>query len=143
MRPTYETAQDGANEKQVIDLLCRSWGCSAAKTPRFYPVDWSLQKEDEVKAMAEIKFRKKSYPTYIISLHKYVEMCQHAAASGLPYLLVVCWPEGLKRIVRYISIKPDIPKRVIHGGRKDRGDTQDMEPMCEIPMSKFSLVGEL
>lgn len=143
MRPTYETPEDQSHERQVVDLLCAKWGCTAAKTPRFYGVDWSLQKGNEVKAMAEVKFRKASYPTYILSLHKFVEMCQSAAVSGLPYFLVVSWPEESQRVVRYVSVTPEIKQRVIHGGRKDRGDAQDVEPVVEIPMSKFKLAGVL
>lgn len=143
MRPTYESHADMENERSVMDLLCQRWKCVAAKAPRFYPVDWSLQQGSEVKAMVEIKYRKASYPTYIISLHKFVEMCKYAAVSGFPFLLVVCWPEGQSRVVRYVSVTPDVKKRVIHGGRRDRGDAQDVEPMVEIDMDKFNLVGAL
>lgn len=143
MRPTYETQHDRDNERSVIDLLCRKWGCAANKTPQFYCVDWSLARGQEVKSLVEIKFRKASYPTYILSLHKYTEMLMSAFASQLPHLLVVCWPEDGKRVVRYVKVSPEIPARVIHGGRKDRGDTQDMEPMVEIPIGKFKLVGVL
>lgn len=143
MRPTYETQQDVANEQLVIDLLCTKWGCTATKTPKFYCVDWSLSQGKDVKSLVEIKFRKASYPTYILSLHKYTEMLMSAFASQLPHLLVVCWPEGGKRVVRYAKVEPSLRERVIHGGRTDRGDLQDQEPLVEIPMSKFKFVGEL
>lgn len=143
MRPTYETAQDQANEQAVVGLLCAKWRCTANKTPSYYPVDWSLAQGKEVKSLVEIKFRKASYPTYIISLHKFTEMLMSAFASQLPHLLVVSWPEDGRRVVRYAKVEPSLLERVIHGGRKDRGDSQDMEPMVEIPMDKFKLVGEL
>lgn len=143
MRPTYETQADQDHESQVVDLLCKAWNCTAHKTPKFYGVDWSLGQGKQVKAMAEIKFRTASYPTYILSLHKFVEMCTSALASGIPYLLVVCWPEGGKRVVRYIKVEQGVNDRVVHGGRTDRGDAQDVEPLAEIAMDKFKLIGEL
>lgn len=143
MRPTYETAQDVEHEQQVIDLLCKAWNCTANKTPKFYCVDWSVGYGNEVKAMVEIKFRNASYPTYILSMHKFTEMCKSAEASRLPFLLVVCWPEQGQRVVKYVEVKHDLHKRVILGGRRDRGDWQDVEPLVEIDASKFKTVGVL
>lgn len=142
MRPTYETESDRQHEQQVIDLLCGKWGCEATKNPAFYPSDWALSQDGEVKALVEIKFRKKSYPTYIIGLHKYTNLLI-GAASGIKHLLVISWPEGGKRVVKYAEIVGGMHSRFIKGGRKDRGDWQDQEPMAEIGMDKFKLVGEL
>jgi len=141
MRPAYETQADLDHERQVVDLLCSKWNCEAWKTPTFYSVDWSLGNNRQVKAMAEIKFRSKSYSSYIISLHKFADMLM--GSKILPYLLVICWPENGKRVVRYAKVTPDLHKGVIHGGRTDRGDSQDVEPLVEIPINKFLLVGEL
>lgn len=143
MRPTYETAQDRTNEQQVIDLLCRVWSCTAEKTPRYYPVDWSLQKGSSVKALIEIKCRDKSYSSYIISLKKFSEMAMQSLMSNVPFFLVICWPEAGKRVVRYAKVTSDLHSNVIHGGRKDRGDAQDQEPMVDIPINKFKLVGSI
>lgn len=142
MRPTYEAAQDVANERSVIDLLCAKWKCTAHKAPRFYETDWSLSKGGEVKAMAEVKFRNKSYPTYILSLHKFTNLLMGSIA-GVRHMLIVCWPEGDRRVVKYVEITHGLYTKVIHGGRRDRGDAQDVEPMVEIPMEKFLTVGEL
>lgn len=141
MRPTYETQADRDHEQQVINLLCEKWGCEAWKTPTFYPVDWSLGSNRQVKAMAEIKFRNKSYSSYLISLSKFSDML--AGSNLLPYLLVICWPEEGKRVVRYAKVTPDLHKGIVHGGRTDRGDSQDVEPLVEIPMDKFVYVGEI
>ena len=141
-RPTYETQQDVAHEEVVINLLCDKWKCTAHKAPRFYQTDWSLSKNGEVKAMAEIKFRNKSYPTYILSLHKFTNLLM-GSISGVRHLLVVCWPEDGKRVVKYVEITHGLYSKVIHGGRKDRGDSQDQEPMVEIPIERFRTVGEI
>jgi hypothetical protein len=141
MRPAYETAQDRSNEQQVVDLLCKAWNCTANKMPAFYQTDWSLSRNGEVKAIVEIKFRNKSYPSYLISLHKFSSMLLSSFASKVHHILVVCWPEANGRVVRYIKVTHDLHSRVVHGGRRDRGDSQDQEPMVEIPMDKFSLLG--
>lgn len=138
----YESAQDKSHEAQVIARLCSAWGCDAKKMPAAYPMDWSLKKGQEVKALAEIKFRNASYPTYIVSLRKYSDMLNLHQASGLPCLLVVCWPEDGRRVIKYTAVT-NKPAKVIHGGRTDRGDSQDVEPMAEIPMSEFRNVGTL
>lgn len=143
MRPTYETQKDRSNEREVIDFLCSKWKCSAHKTPQFYPVDWSLTKGNAVKAMVEVKVRTKSYDSYLISGHKWSEAIKSSEALGVPYLLAVCWPEMGRRVVRYVKVARGIHDRLIHGGRRDRGDDQDMEPMVEINMNKFTFVGEL
>lgn len=143
MRPTYETATDVAHEQQVIDLLSRAWKCTATKMPKMYCVDWSLGTDTLIKAMVEIKFRNKAYPTYIISLHKFTEMCKQAEASRVPYFLVQCVPEGDNRIVQYVEVTADLHNRVILSGRKDRGDWQDIGPHVEIDASKFKTIGTL
>lgn len=146
MRPTYETESDRQHERDVIGLLQEKWKCNAHKNPSKYKVDWSIisteQKFPSIKAMAEIKWRDKSYPTYHVSFDKYITMV-HGVACGLPHLLVIAWPEGGKRVVRYAKVFDGMHSRVVIGGRKDRGDWQDQEPMAEIPMDRFKLVGEL
>lgn len=144
MRGVYETERDRQNEAVVMDLLCRKWRCQAVKAPRFYEVDWSLvSKARQVLAMVEVKFRHASYPTYLLSLHKFTSMCLSSKTSGLPYLLVVCWPENGVRSVYFLKVTEGVHASVVLGGRKDRGDPEDVEPMVEIPMSKFKKVGEL
>lgn len=142
MRPSYETKNDRDHEEEVIGKLMTAWGCGASRAPRKYAVDWALERGGQVYAMAEVKYRSKSYPTYIMSLSKFVTMCIHSTTSGLPYLLIVSWPEGGKRVIRYTRIDRKAHTGVILGGRKDRGDPDDIEPMVEIPIEKFSLLRE-
>lgn len=140
MRSKYQSEEDLKNEREVVAVLCDAWKCKAEKTPDFYPVDWSFQKDREVKALGEIKCRDKSYQTYMLSLHKFSEMCKQSETTGVPYLLIVRWPEKDVKVIRWVSVKRDIVLRVIHGGRKDRGDPQDMEPMVEIDLAAFKLI---
>lgn len=141
-RPTYVTEQDKRNEIAVAQKLTNLWSCEAHRTPEKYAVDFALSRGGSVQAMAEVKFRYRSYPTLLLSLHKYTAMCLSSEVTGLPHLLVVSWPESKGRVIRYTRVNRSLHTRVVMGGRKDRGDPDDIEPMVEIPIEKFSLLRE-
>lgn len=141
--PVYETAQDIANEQQVIELLCAKWSCIAHKAPQFYPVDWSLAVGKKIKAMVEIKCRKAKYQTFIVTLQKFVEMCKQSEVSGIPYLLVCSWPEDGKQVVGYAKVDKDLHTSVVQAGRTDRGNPNDQGPHVEIPIERFKVMGVL
>lgn len=137
MRPIYETVADQELEKNVINYACKIWNCTAVKTPRFYPLDWSLQVNNQIRAFVEVKYRNKSYPTYLISAHKWQAAINLAEMFDIPALLLVCWPDDGSRMVIYTKMKRGNHSRLIHGGRFDRNDEQDKEPMVEITLDKF------
>lgn len=138
MRPVYETAENREREKNVITYACKIWNCTAVKTPRFYPLDWSLQKDGQIKAFAEVKYRSKIYPTYLISAHKWQAAINLSEILNIPALLVICWPdENDNRFVIWTQMKRGKHHKIIHGGRFDRNDEQDSEPMVELNLSVF------
>lgn len=141
MRPVYETDGDRDREKSVITYACSVWKCEAMRMPKMYPVDWSLQRNGSIKAFAEVKWRYKSYSTYIISAHKWHTAISLAKAFDLIALLLVCWPDqaGVRHVI-WTQMKPENMKRLVHAGRTDRGDAQDLEPCVEIDVSKFNLL---
>lgn len=141
MRPVYETENDRDREKSVITYACSVWNCEAMRMPRMYPVDWSLQRNGSIKAFAEVKWRYKSYSTYIISAHKWHTAISLAKTLDVVALLLVCWPDKSgNRHVIWTQMKPENMKRVVHAGRTDRGDSQDLEPCVEIDVANFSLL---
>ena len=135
MRPTYETAADRSNERTAIDLLCRVWRCRAVKLPRHHSADFVLLgKDGSIKAWIEIKtrnFPKNTYPTYMISVQKIADLNTLSSVSNVPAVLVV----ALTDAVLYHRISP--PYAMAMGGRKDRGDPLDQEPVFHIPFSSF------
>ena len=137
-RPIYETETDRTHEQSVIEYACSIWNCEAVRMPRMYALDWTIQIDGQVKAMAEVKWRNKRYPTYIISAHKWHTAISLSNTLGIPALLLVCLPdhEGARHVI-WAEMKKENMLRVIHAGRSDRGDQQDMEPCVEIDMSKF------
>jgi hypothetical protein len=137
MRPTYETTVNLQTETAVAAQLQQLWECRFVKTPKFYEFDYAIESEDEVKAFCEIKVRGKHYPTLLLSLHKWQQGLMTAENTGLPFLLIAKTPEGI--FWHQITKKP---YRIVVGGRKDRGDEQDIEPCVLIPFDDMTKVKE-
>jgi hypothetical protein len=74
------------------------------------------------------------YATYAISARKIESMLSQAHHLGLNALLIARWTDA----VGWHKIQPGYEVRV--GGRRDRGDQADIEPMCHIPVSRFNVV---
>ena len=138
MRQAYETTKDQELEKNVITYACKIWNCEAVKTPKFYPLDWTLQQNRQIKGFVEVKYRKKSYPTYLLSAHKWQAAINLSEMLNIPAILLICWPdENGNRIVIYTQMKRGTHSSIVHGGRNDRNDDQDTEPMVEINLDNF------
>ena len=136
MRPIYETAEDVSREQSVADHLATKWGARVVKNPRFYSVDWCVLKEGKnLAAFLEVKCRTHAhgqFPTLMVSLHKIAEGLALSEIAGVPFLLGVSFAGDIWwcRVMRR-----HYP--VSMGGRTDRGDTQDIEPVVEIPIEDF------
>jgi len=136
MRPIYESENDLRNERQIIGGLNRLWHTQATKLPRTYGLDYTLTRGGRVTAFVEIKCRtipSWTYETYMISLAKVLRAKGLGNSVGVPALLVVRWND----VVGYIDLRP-IALDVQVGGRTDRGDAQDIEPVCMIPIKDFT-----
>lgn len=138
-RPVYETAHDRARETGVSEALALAWRCEVHKLPRLYACDFAVMRDNVVQAWLEIKVRNASYSTYLLSLHKWIKGVELSEATGKPFLLVVSWPVDGERVICYRPLVRE-PVHVVLGGRKDRGDPNDVEPMVEIPMSGFRTI---
>ena len=136
MRPVYETAGDLTAEDRVSASLAAAWGFDLEKLPRLHTFDRAMRRGGVLKGLIEIKNRKKSYPTYLISHKKWQDMLAFSEAQGVPAALVICWPVNGDTQIKVTRITRD-PVSVIKGGRKDRCDPKDTEDMVEIPMTKF------
>ena len=138
-RPIYETVADIRREADVAGVIASLWKCTTRKMKRLYSVDFALMRGKEVMAWAEIKCRDASYPTFIISLKKWMDGLELAEASGSPFLIIVSWPVDGVRILMYHRVERKLI-RVIFGGRTDRSDPDDVEPLVEIPVTSFKVI---
>ena len=138
MRPLYETSGDRVAEKEIISKAEEAWGVKATKMPMKYKLDYALLRGGEVKAFAEVKNRPKfNYPTYLLSLDKWSKAIALSESTGKPSVLVV---RLVDKVMYYVFSKSDLPMEIREGGRWDRGDEDDIEPVVLIPIGKFKQV---
>lgn len=135
MRLRYETASDRSAEREVAALIASRWSCTPVKLNDAYQLDYALLRDDKVAAWAEVKCRGKRYSTYMLSLHKHIAARELSAAARCPALLVVRWPDW----VGYLDLSAE-PDSVRMGGRTDRGDWQDIEPVAHFDVTRFRVL---
>jgi hypothetical protein len=150
VRPIYESIDDISNEERLAEHLMLRWELDGWKrNPRMYPIDISFIKDDVIKGFAEIKCRTVSvdtYETYMISVSKVIAAQSLSKATGLGCYLVVKWTDSLGWISfgsgeKVVDPRPGIirPKFVAWGGRSDREDPQDMEPVIHFDIDDFRM----
>lgn len=139
-RPQYESEQDLANEREIVALVRESWRCDGSrKLCKYkYGIDYSLHRGRSIPAFAEIKDR----PTlsfnhtdgYYLSVEKAFKGRRLTMVTGKPCFLVVRFRDG---IVRWTDMNGLVSPQVIDGGRVDRGDPLDLEPIIIYPWDVF------
>lgn len=133
MRPTYENEQSLAVEEKTMAAAAKVWGVDYQKLPKQYRIDWALSRK-KIVCWCECKRRwnnKDAYPTLILSLSKVMHGVEMYKATEIPFVVIVEWNDGI-----YWN-KIDKVGEIGFGGRKDRGDWQDIEPVVHIPVTDF------
>lgn len=136
MRPSYETSTDLGKEDAVAEMIGRLLGAEPQKLPSKYPFDRAFVQGKNVVALAEIKCRsnkRDEYPTFFMSLAKWMACIRIAEFSGVPALIVVRWSDGICAMKM-----PDYGLPVTFAGRSDRKDLDDMELVVEVPVKDFT-----
>jgi hypothetical protein len=137
-RPTYETHEDRANELLAASRISAVLNCSPRKLPKRYIVDYVFLKDNKPVAWAEVKCRtnpRNKYDHYMISVHKVLSGMEMAKKTGSVFAVVVMWTD----CIGAISISSVDEYDIIIGGRTDRGDKEDVEPVFMIPVSEFTI----
>jgi len=146
-RPLYETKENLQGEAAVAQKLAHWINCKedpstslddlseVVKTPPRAPYDYCVVKKGLIQFIIEIKLRKiphNKFPTFMISLEKVATCSLHAAVIGCPFYIVVQWTDKLgfwkfneKQYTAGI------------GGREDRNDPLDQEPVIYISINDF------
>lgn len=135
VRPYYESNGDRANEQQVAQYLEQKWDVKAVKLPIRYHLDYGLFRDHTLVAVVEIKCRtcrSDTFPTAMVCATKRMHANQISASLGVPCLLVVQYVDTLKFID--FAVMQD---QVKIGGRKDRGDEQDIGIMIHYKLDKM------
>lgn len=139
MRPTYETDADRGREADFSNILCQVFRCTLYKLPIRYGLDFSVVKDGRTIGFLETKIRTNpsgQYPTYMISAGKFMSADALTRSTGLPCRLAVMWTDNWG--YTDLALTPEIV--VSMGGRRDRGDEQDIEPVHLIPISSFQII---
>jgi len=135
MRPTYETDEDIEYESHVAGLFASKHNMQWVRNPPKYPIDISFRRGPDIVLFAEIKcrkVRKDVYETYMISVSKVMAAKALTDATGVPCILIVKWKDQ----AGWINFK-EKPNGVGFGGRVDRSDNQDMEPVVYYDIERF------
>lgn len=131
MRPMYETPQHLKVEKEIAQALEKAWKCNLYKLPISYRADYLALRGKPV-GVIEVKHRTKRYPKMFLSLHKFLESKALAEKLMVPFVLVYGFPEGI-----WWGNVSSYPLDIEVGGRTDRGDWQDTEPMQMFDLAGF------
>ena len=138
-RPMYEDESDLAKERAVVRTLSETLGCTFRKLPLSYGLDYALIKDDRIVTILEIKCRDNSsqmYDTIMVSLLKRMKALEIRKAANVTTQLVIGYTDGVYMID--FAEKPDL---VSVGGRKDRGDSADIEPVVHYNVARLKRVG--
>lgn len=135
MRPIYENSETKAIERKIADVVCKAFGVEMVKLPMSYQIDFVVLRDGVIKSVLEVKQRDinlTTYPTIILSMHKYMFGKKLNEEMGVPFIFVI----GLKNGIFWVDLS-DKKYPVALGGRTDRGDDQDVELVIQIPTSDF------
>ncbi len=138
MRPRYETEGDRIAEAEVAGQLHKHWDCTLHKTPPKYPYDFVAERGGKLRGLIEIKRRSTAatlYPTYMISADKIIKCGNASEVLGVSFYLVVQFSDLL---LWWEYNRGDFDLAL--GGRRDRNDAQDIEPVVHIDIHKFNEV---
>ena len=139
-RPIYETDHNRKKESDAALLIEQRLNLTVVQNKRLYPADYSLTKSNgTIKAIGEIKVRNNprfKYDTFFISADKVCKCKAFAREFGIPFFLFVWWDDGLYGI----DLSNKEPMKIAIGGRRDRGDNQDIEPMAHYDPRDFHLI---
>jgi len=138
MRPYYENQRDLTNENLVATAL-KEKGLDFVKMPVSYRLDFAMLHKGKVRGFAEVKTRNNrhdKYPTLMISLGKVMAARQLSEATGTRSILFVKFLDGLYWCDFASPFNLEI------GGRKDRQDDADIEPVAHFAISAFRRFGK-
>lgn len=136
MRPINETPADLARERAVADFLEARWRCQMVKLPpTSYPADYGAYRAPErhipgikstLCAIVEIKCRSRLIWPLMLSLQKASRLSHYATTMNIPAFIVF----SINSEIWSHQVSPPYPTGM--GGREDRNQTGDMEPVILI-----------
>ena len=105
------------------------------KIPEMYPDFW-CERDAKLKCFVEVKCRtgpSTQYETYFIDLYKVRTGIQWSAYMSVPFFLIVEWTDR----AAYIEVTHPRVEDCRIGGRTDRNDPNDIEPVVHTDIKEF------
>jgi len=137
VRKIYETEEDRKNERRIVEEVLME-GEKALKMGYKHQIDFLVVDQQwRGKSVIEVKKRKGTfgkYPDVMLSLLKWNKGIEFKRNNRLDFLFVVEWDDGIF-MHRYEDL---IHYTIGIGGRTDRDDAQDIEPVVYVPNKKFT-----
>lgn len=135
-RPVYESDRDLSEEAKAIEILCRRGGLVASKLPMRYEVDYLILQRGGMYGWAEVKVRPgvERHHTFMLSCAKVMAGRRLAEVFGGRFIVAVRRTDDLM-VLDALSHRPAF---VAMGGRTDRGDDQDIEPVAHYRWDQMS-----
>lgn len=144
MRPLYETSKTLLDEvsffKDLKSSIPEFSRCNFRKLPMRYELECVLEDHatQEITAYAEFKQRhnpRNRYPTLFISHAKYKKLLDFDEFGRS--ILFVRWQDYDGMHVVGDHLDDILNYKITWGGRRDRGDWQDSEPVIHVPIEHF------
>tara|TARA_R110000823_G_C15652175_1_gene471096 strand:- start:1 stop:432 length:432 start_codon:yes stop_codon:yes gene_type:complete len=136
MRQIYETRSDLDNEKSICKMIEAACGLRLKKLSIKYNLDFIGFRNGKAVAVIEVKKRHNSYsryPTLILSLAKYNRGVEFYRVNDLKFIFCVQFEDGYFFYEYQNEDKFDVQI----GGRTDRNDAEDIEPVVHIPIVRM------
>lgn len=137
-RPIYEQAGDREREKWVAEHIAAMHGLTAVEMPRLWGFDYAfVDGLRNIKAIVEVKCRTydmDAFATYMLSAKKLSGLLDMGRNSAVSVLLAVQWSDHLGLLAL------PAPHHLKIGGRKDRGDQRDIEPVVHFETRLFRII---
>lgn len=138
MRPIYERDSDRTREAAAITVLARCTGAVPVAMAPMSGWDYEMRQAGQLVGLVEVKCRRcasTAFPTYMVSESKVRRLRDAAIDRGVAGILLVRWTDG----DAWLSVTASDPARwrVEFGGRVDRGDPRDLEPVIHFDIGDF------
>jgi len=141
-RSLYETQKDQLAEARVAKRVAAKWDCRPIKLRPLYVIDYAMLRDGKCHAFVEIKCRSYSMRQmddmggFMLSLDKWRAGIDLSRCSGAAFILVVSTPDvdAVGGIYWYSGTEHD---GLSFGGRTDRDDPQDVEPVVLLKAARF------
>lgn len=141
---SYETAQDLEHELAIKAAVESRGKVRLVKLKKFSRVDFVMtEKNGNAIALCETKTRnhaKQQHETLFIDYNKMetaIYLCRHfyneATMKPLDFILFIQFIDG----IMFYKFNPEDRLTIKEGGRRDRNDRNDIQPLVHIPLKLF------